>query len=102
MRVKEESEKSGLKLNILETKITEYGPITSWQIVREKVEAVTNFILTGSKMNVDSDCSHEIKTLALGKKVLTNLDRALKTRSYFANKSTYSQSYGFSSNHVRT
>ena len=102
MRVKQDSEKVGIKLNIQNTKIMVSGPITSWQIDGEKVERVTNFILTGSKMNVDSDCSHEIKTLALGKKVLTNLDRALKTRSYFANKSTYSQSYGFSSNHVRT
>ena len=72
MRVKEESEKSGLKLNILETKITEYGPITSWQIVREKVEAVTNFIFLDSKITADGDCSHETKRhLLLGRKAMT-------------------------------
>ena len=61
MRVKEESEKSGLKLNIPETKITEYGPITSWQIVREKVEAVTNFLFLGSNITADVGCSHDIR-----------------------------------------
>ena len=78
MRVKQESEKVGIKLNIQNTKILASGPITSRQIDGEKVERVTNFILTGFKMTVDSECSHEIKTLDLGRKVLTNLDRTLK------------------------
>ena len=81
MKVKEQSEKAGLKLNIPETKITEYGPITSWQIVREKMEAVTNFIFLGSKVIADGGCSHEIKThLLLGRKAITNLDNILKSR----------------------
>ena len=64
MRMKEESEKAGLKLSIQKTKIIAYGPITSWQIEEEKVEAVTDFILGGSTITVDSDCNHEIKTIA--------------------------------------
>ena len=75
MKVKEESEKSGLKLNIQETKIMASGPITSWQIDGEKVETVTDFIFLGSKVTVDDDCSHEIKRhLHLGRKAMTKLD----------------------------
>ena len=81
MKVKEESEKVGLKLNIQKTKIMASGPITLWQIDRETVETVTEFILGGSKITADGDCSHEIKRrLLLGRKVMTNLDRVLKSR----------------------
>ena len=81
MRVKEESEKPGLKLNIQKTKIMASGPITSWQIKGEKAEAVTDFLFLGSKITADSDCSHEIKRhLPLGIKVMTNLDSMLKSR----------------------
>ena len=75
MKVKEESEKVGLKLNIQKTKITAAGPITSWQIDRETVETVTDFIFLGSKISADGDCSHEIKRhLLLGRKIMANLD----------------------------
>ena len=81
MKVKEESEKVGLKLNIQKTKITASSPITSWQIDGETVETVADFILGGSKITVDGDCSHEIKRhLLLGRKVMTNLDSILKNR----------------------
>ena len=81
MKVKEESEKVGLKLNIQKTKIMASGPITSWQINGETVETVADFILGGSKITADGDCSHEIKRcLLLGKKVMTNLDSILKSR----------------------
>ena len=81
MRVKEESEKAGLKLNIQKTKIMASGPITSWQTEGEKVEAVTDFIFLGSKITVDSDCSHEFKRcLLLEGKAMTNLDSILKSR----------------------
>ena len=81
MRVKEKSEKPVLKLNIQKTKIMESGPITSWQIEGEKVEAVTNFIFLGSKITVDSNCCHEIKRcLLLGRKAMTYLDSILKSR----------------------
>ena len=81
MKVKEESEKVGLKLNIQKTKIVASGPITSWQIDGETVETVTDFILGGSKITADGNCSHEIKRcLLLGRKVMTNLDSILKTR----------------------
>ena len=81
MRVKEESEKVGLKLNIQETKIMASGPITSWKIDGETVETVADFLFLGSKIAADGDCSHEIKRqLLLGKKVMTNLDSILKTR----------------------
>ena len=80
MKVKEESEKVGLKLNILETSIMASGPITSWQIDGETVETVTDFILGGSKITADGDCSHEIKRcLLLGRKFMTNLDSVLKS-----------------------
>ena len=109
MKVKEKSEKVGLKLNIQKTKIMVSGPITSWQIDGETMETVTDFILWGSKITADGDCSHEIKRhLLLGRKVMTNLDNILKSRDiilptlfchYFA-KGPCSQGYGFSSGHV--
>ena len=81
MRVKEENEKVGLKLNIQKTKTMASGSITSWQIEEERVEAVTDFIFLGSKITADSDCSHEIKIyLLLGRKAMTNLDSILKSR----------------------
>ena len=82
MKVKEESEKAGLRLNIQKTKIMASGPITSWQIYGETVEAVRDFIFLGSKITADGDCSHEIKRrLLLGRKVMTNLDSILKSRN---------------------
>ena len=81
MKVKEESEKVGLKLNIQKTKITASGPITSWEIDGERVETVSDFIFWGSKITADGDCKHEIKRrLLLGRKVMTNLDNILKSR----------------------
>ena len=81
MKVKEESEKAGLKLNIQNTSIMAYGPITSWQIDAETMEAVRDFIFGGSKISADGDCSHEIKRcLLLGRKAMTNLDSILKSR----------------------
>ena len=81
MKVKEESEKVGLKLNIQKTKIMASGPITSWQVDGETVETVSDFILGGSKISADGDCSHEIKRcLLLGRKAMTNLDSILKNR----------------------
>ena len=81
MKVKEESEKVGLKLNIQKTKIIASGPITSWEIDRETVETVSDFIFGGSKITTDGDCSHEIKRhLLVGRKVMTNLDSILKSR----------------------
>ena len=100
MKVKEESEKVGLKLNIQKTKIMASGPIISWQI---DGETVADFIFFGSNITADGDCSHEIKRcLLLGRKVMTNLDSILKSRDihYFANKGLSSQGYGFSSSHV--
>ena len=82
MKVKEDSEKAGLKLNIQKTKIMASGTITSWQIDGETVETVTDFIFLGSKITADGDCSHEIKRrLLLGRKVMTNLDSILKTET---------------------
>ena len=81
MKVKEESEKVGLKLNIQKTKIMASGPITSWQVDRETVETVSDFIFLGSKITADSDCSHGIKRcLLLGRKVMSNLDSIFKSR----------------------
>ena len=102
MKVKEVSEKVGLKLNIQKTKIMAFGPITSWEINGETLETVSDSILGGSKITADVDCSHEIKRrLLLGRKVMTNLDSILKKqRHYFANKGPSSQGYGFSSGHV--
>ena len=100
MKVKEESEKDGLKLNIQKTKIMASSPITAWQIDGETMETVTDFILGGSKITVDGDCSHEIKRcLVLGRKAMTNLDNVLKSRDHFADKGANCQSYGFSSSH---
>ena len=102
MKVKEESEKVGLKLNIQKTKIMASGPITSWEIDGETVETVSNFIFLSSKITADGDCSHEIKRrLLLGIKVMTSLDSMLKCRDItFVNKGPSSQGYGFSSGHV--
>ena len=98
MKVKEESEKVGLKLNIQKTKIMASGPITSWEI---DGETVSDFMFLGSKITADGDCSHEIKRrLLLGRKVMTNLDSIIKSRDYFVNKGPSSQGYGFSSIHV--
>ena len=81
MKMKEESEKIGLKLNIPKTKIMASGPITSWQIDRETMETVTDFIFLGSKITADGDCSHEIKThLLLGNKAMTKIDSIIKSR----------------------
>ena len=97
MKVKEESEKVGLKLNIRKTTIMGSSPITSWQI---DGETVTDFIFWSSKITADGDCSHEIKRrLLFGRKFMTSLDGILK-RHYFANKSPSSQGYGFSCGHV--
>ena len=80
-KVKEESEKGGLKLNIQKTKTMAFGPITSWQIDAENVETVADFIFLGSKITVDGDCSHEVKRcLLLGRKAMTNLDNVLRSR----------------------
>ena len=102
MKAKEESEKVGLKLNIQKTKIMASGPITSWEIDGETVETVSEFILGGSKITADGDCSHDIKRcLLLARNVITNLYSILKKqRHYFANKGPSSQGYGFSSGHA--
>ena len=99
MKVKKESEITGLKLNIQKTKIMASGSITSWQI---RGETVTDFIFWGFKITADGDCSHEMKRrLLLGRKVMTNLESLLRSREiYFANKGPCSQSNGFSSSHV--
>ena len=100
MKVKEESEKVGLKFNIQKTKIMASGLITSWQIDGQAMETVTDFILGGSKITVDGDCRHEIKrNLLLGRKVMTNLDSIFKSRD-IANKGPSRQRYCFSSSHV--
>ena len=101
MKVKEECEKVGLKLNIQKTKIMASGPIISWQIDGEKVETVSDFIFFGSKINGDSVCSHEIKiNLLLGRTAMTNLDMYEKAETSLSRQRSYSQSYGFSSSHV--
>ena len=102
MKVKEESEKVGLKLNIQKIKIMASGPTTSWQIDGETVETVADFILGGSKITADSDCSHEMKRcLLFGRKVMTNLDSILKSRDItLPTKVKSSQGCGFSSGHV--
>ena len=100
MKVKEESEKAGLKFNIKKTKIMASGPITSWHIDGEKVETVTDFIFFGSKITADGHCSHKIKrSLLLERKNKTNLDSILKSTD-IANKGPYSQSYGFPRSHI--
>ena len=103
MKVKEETEKAGLKLNIQKTKITTSGPITSRQTDGETVETVADFIFLGSKITADGDCSHEIKRpLLLGRNVMTNLDNILKSRDITLPTKVRlsSQGYGFSSGHV--
>ena len=103
MKVKEESEKVGLKLNIQKTKIRASGPITSLEVDGETVETVSDFIFLGSKITADGDCSHEIKRrLLLRRKVMTKLDSIFKTRdiNLSADKCPCSQSYGFSSSHL--
>ena len=102
MKVKEESEKVGLKLNIQKTKIMVSGPITSWQIDGQTMETVTDFISLGSKITADAECSHEIERhLLLGRKVMTNLESILKSRDItLPTKVCLSQDYGFSSGHV--
>ena len=100
MKVKKDSEKVGLKLNVQKTKIMASGPTTSWQIDGETVETVSDFILGDSKITADGDCSHEIKRrLLLGRKAMTNLDSILKSRD-IADRGPSSQGYGFSSGHV--
>ena len=100
MKVEEESEKAGLKLNSQKTKIMASGPIISWQIDGEIVETVTDFTFGGSKITADGDCSHEIqRRFLLGRKAMTKLDSILKSRD-IANKGPSSQSYGFSGSHV--
>ena len=101
MKVREESEKVGLKLNIQKTKIMASGPITSWEIDGETAETVSDFILLGSKITADGDCSHEIKTLTSWKESYDQPRQHIKKqRHYFAKKGPSSQSYGFSSSHV--
>ena len=102
MKMTEESEKAGLKLNIQKTKIMASHPITSWQIDEETMKTVTDFIFLGSKITADGDCSHEIKRrLLLERKAMTKHRQHIKMqRHYFANKGLYSQSYCFSSSHI--
>ena len=102
MKVKEESEKAGLKFNIQKMKIMASGPITSWQIDVETMETVTDFIFLGSKITADGDFIHEIKScMLLGRKAMTNLDSIFKSRDItLLTKVRYSQNYGFSSGHV--
>ena len=100
MKVKEESEKAGLKLNIQTMKSMASGPINSWQIDGETVETVTKFIFLGSKITADADFSMKLKdACSLGRKAMTNLDSILKRRHYFADKYLCSQGYGFSISH---
>ena len=101
MKVKVESEKVGLKLNIQKTKIMASGPISSWEIGGETVETVSDFIFGGSKITADGDFSHEIKRrLLLGRKVMTDLDSIFKNRDITLPTGPSSQGYGFSSGHV--
>ena len=102
MKVKEENEKVGLKLNIQKTQIMASSPITSWHIDGETMETVTDFIFLGSKITADGDCSHEIKRgLLLRRKAMTNLDSILKSKDItLLTKGPCSQIYGFSSSHV--
>ena len=101
MKLKEESEKVGLKLSIPKTKIMASSPITSWEIDGKTVEAVWHFILGGFKITADGDCIHEInRRLLLGRKLVTNLNNILKSRHYFVNKGLCSQGYRLSSGHV--
>ena len=100
MKVKEESEKSGLKLNIQKTKIMASGPITSWQIDKETMETVTDFIFLGSKITADGDCSHFFHSLFCGRKAMIQPRQHIqKQRHYFGHKGQSSQCYSFSSSH---
>ena len=102
MKVKEKSEKSGLKLNIKKTKIMASGPLTSWQIDGETVETVSGFIFLGSKITADGDCSHEIKMLTPCKKSYGKRRQyVIKQRHHFADKGLYSQGHGLSGNHIQ-
>ena len=102
MRVKEDTEKAGLKFNIQKTKIMASGPITSWQIDGETMETVTDCIFLGSKITVDGDCSHEIKRcLLLGSKAMTKLDSIFKSRDITLLIKVRSQSYGFFSSQAQ-
>ena len=101
MKVKEDSEKAGLKLNIQKTEIMAFSPITSWQIDGETMETVRDFIFLGSKITADGDCSHEIKRLALWKKSYDQLrQHIIKRRHCFADKGLFTQNCGFSSSRV--
>jgi len=101
MKVKEKSEKAGLKLSIQKAKITASGPITSWQIDGETMETMTDFIFLGSKTTANGDCSHEIKDVAPWNKSYDKPRQNIKKQRYhFTDKSPYNQSYGFSSSHV--
>ena len=100
MKVKEESEKVDLQLNIQKIKIMASGPITSWQIHEETMETVADFFFLGSQITAGHDSSHKIKScFLLGRKVMTNLSVS-KSRHYFVNKGLYTQNYGFSSGHI--
>ena len=101
MKVKEESEKAALKFSVQKMKIMASGPITSWQIDRETMKIVTDFIFSGSKITVDGDCSNEIKDACFFEKSYNQPRQHIKKeRDYFANRGLSSQSYGFSSSHV--
>ena len=101
MKVKKESEKAGLKLNIQKPEIMASGPITSWQIDKETMETGSGFIFLGFKITADGDCSHEIKRcLLLRRKAMTNLDSIFKKKHYFVDKGPSCQSCGFSSSYV--
>ena len=102
IRLKEENEKSSLKLNIQKTKITASSPITSWQIEEGKVETVTDFLFLDFNSTADGDCSREIRCLLLGRNAMYDKPRqhVKKQRHHFADKGLYNQSYGFSSSHV--
>ena len=101
MKVREENEKAGLKLNIQKTKIMASAPIISWQIDGETMETMTDFLFLGSRITVDGDCSHEIKMLAPWKKSCDkHRQHTTKQKHHFSDKGSHSQSYGFSSHHV--
>ena len=101
MKVKEESEKAGLKFNIQKTKIMASSPIISWQIDWETMETMRDFIFLDSKITADGDCTHEIKRrLLLGRTAMTNLDSILKSRDITLPTSSFNQIYGFSSSHI--
>ena len=100
MKMKEESEKAGFKLNIQKTKMIVSGPITSWQIERRKVEAVTDFLFLGSKITADGDCSHKIRRcLLFGRKAMTNLDSIWKSRDITLPTKVFIVKHSFSSSH---